>query len=393
MGRSNNLIIQGNPDELSIEDAIATDIDFQEGFVYSIPDVHIKAKEFTKFIEKLSENDTFTKYEYNRTKNDIYVKYKSTKCRIYVRGNSLDYFMSVYSTSEEYSNYVWKVYSEFIAKEDKVEMFIETYFNNNNQVDHSTKYMKEEDLEYIDDCYYPYIDTKIMFEQFFTGYENILLVVGEPGLGKSKLSSLMLKFAFENPDVLPYDKLKDNPGLDKQFISVGYIKSTDILANDKLWRNLETNQHDFIIMDDLDYMLTKRDSEVTSSDDKTKNDFLNQFLSFTDGVEKNKTKFIITTNQKYSDIDSALLRKGRLFDILELRKLNKDEAMVVWKNNELPEDEFHKTFESDTVISAELGSVINKRLNTRIESSNVPYLKEDGISKVQKASKIKKIGL
>ena len=232
-----------------------------------------------------------------------------------------------------------------------------------------------------------------MFDQFFTGVENILLLVGEPGLGKSKMSTLALKHAFHNPDKLPYDKLKDNPALDNQFISVVYVKSTDVLVNDRFWRELSKLQADICIIDDLDYMLTKRDAEVTSADDQKKNDFLNQFLSFTDGVEKYKTKFIITTNQKYDDIDSALLRKGRLFDILELRKLDKHEALDIWLDNDLPKEEFEKVFHAHEVLPAELGSEINKRLNTRIETATATYLKEDGISKVIKATRVKKIGV
>jgi SpoVK/Ycf46/Vps4 family AAA+-type ATPase len=207
------------------------------------------------------------------------------------------------------------------------------------------------------------------------------------------MSTLALKHAFKNPDKLPYDKLKDNPALDNQFITVVYVKSTDVLVNDKFWRELEKHEADFCIIDDLDYMLTKRDSEVTNAEDQKKNDFLNQFLSFTDGVEKHKTKFIITTNQKYDDIDSALLRKGRLFDILELRQLDHKEALNIWLDNELSETDFNELFTAHEVLPAELGSEIAKRLNTRISTATDSYLKEDGISKVLKAGRAKKIGI
>jgi SpoVK/Ycf46/Vps4 family AAA+-type ATPase len=156
---------------------------------------------------------------------------------------------------------------------------------------------------------------------------------------------------------------------------------------------LEADTYDFVILDDLDYMLTKRDSEVTSSDDAKKNNFLNQFLSFTDGIKKNNTKFIITTNQSFEDIDSALLRKGRMFDILELRRLDKNEALEIWKENELEESEFNSIFTQHEILSADLGSEINKRLNKRIENTLSPYLKEEGISKMTKAGRTKKIGL
>ena len=143
-------------------------------------------------------------------------------------------------------------------------------------------------------------------------------------------------------------------------------------------------------LDDLDYMLTKRDSEVMTNDDAKKNAFLNQLLSFTDGVQKNKTKFIITTNQHFEDVDTALLRKGRLFDILEFRKLKNDEALTIWLSEDLKEEEFRKIF-SDDVSQADLGSEIAKRKNKRIKNTISSYLKEKDISKIQRKSKRMKL--
>jgi SpoVK/Ycf46/Vps4 family AAA+-type ATPase len=185
----------------------------------------------------------------------------------------------------------------------------------------------------------------------------------------------------------------NNSALDNQFINIVFVKSTDVLVLDNFWRSLEQFQADIVIIDDLDYMLTKRDSEVMSADDAKKNLFLNQFLTFTDGVEKYKTKFIITTNQRFDEIDSAILRKGRLFDILELRKLDKAEAQAIWNENNLNEDDFNNTFKTPEILQAELGSEINKRKNKRIQTAQLSYLKEEGISKVERATKPKKVGM
>jgi hypothetical protein len=240
--------------------------------------------------------------------------------------------------------------------------------------------------------YYPYIDTNIMFEQFLTLQENILIMTGVAGLGKSKLSTAILKFAAEHDDILPYDKLKSHPDLEIQYVNVAYIKSTDVLADDNFWRVLSAREYDFVILDDLDYMLTKRSAEVQSHDDQIRNKFLNEFLSFTDGIEKTKTKFIITTNQSTSDVDLALLRKGRLFDILELRELKIKEAYCIWEKAGLKESDFHAVYEGkDTVLPADLGSEITKHLNPGKKSLK-GYLKEDGISKMSKSKKSKKIG-
>jgi hypothetical protein len=389
-----HLQISHNNEDISIEEAVHSYNDIEEGFIFTIQDIVLKAAEYAGFIADIKkEFKGIKEYDYSRNKNQFFMKFMSDDFRMYVRGNSLDLFAMVYCKSEDINKKIWDLFNKHAHEENTIDVFMHSYFMNGGQLDDSSKRMNQDELNYLSDKYYPYIDTGIMFDQFFTGAENILLLVGEPGLGKSKMSTLALKHALAYPDNLPYDKLESNPALENQYINAVYVKSTDVLANDKFWRVMEKIQADFCIIDDLDYMLTKRDSEVVSGDDQVKNAFLNQFLSFTDGVEKHRTKFIITTNQKYTDIDTALLRKGRLFDILELRHLYKEEAMEIWSDNDLDMDDFHKIFTSNEVLPADLGSEINKRLNTRIETATESYLKEDGISKVEKAGRQRKIGL
>jgi hypothetical protein len=391
----NQISLNINPaaDNLSHDGALITYRDMDDGFVYSLEDIRFKASEFKSFIDELSTHlGELTKYDYSSGKNAVNVRYKNSQVRIYVRGNSIDLYMSAYSTSEYASEIIWKTYSKYIVRENDIDVFVTSYYMNGNQLDNNYKQMKVEDLRYLSKDYYPYIDTDMMFDQFFTGSENIFLIVGEPGLGKSKMSTLAIRHAYNNPDKLPYDKMADNPGLEEQFINIVYVKSVDVLVNDQFWRKLEAEQADIVVIDDLDYMLTRRDGEVQSADDIRKNIFLNQFLSFTDGVEKSRTKFIITTNQAFDEIDSALLRKGRLFDIIELRRLHRAEALVIWEQNGLPESEFSKVFTTQEILPANLGSEISKRLNKRIKKSTESYLREDGISKIQRAGRTKRVG-
>lgn len=387
------LVVTHNWEELSIDEAVMAQIDIKEGYIHSLTDITIKTSQYKDFLKDLKKICDITEYDYARNKNALYYKLQGDKIKGYIRGNSVDLFCGFYAVDEKTCNDIWKIYLKYNEDENDVDLFMHSYFMNGGQLDHSSAQMDPDELAYISEKYYPYIDTQIMFDQFFTGAENILLLVGEPGLGKSKMSTMALKHAYNNPDKLPYDKLEINPALENQFVSIVYVKSTDVLVNDKFWRDMSKIQADICIIDDLDYMLTKRDSEVMSIDDAKKNDFLNQFLSFTDGVEKTKTKFIITTNQKYNDIDAALLRKGRLFDILELRPLDQHEAIEIWKDNGLTDTEFHQIFHTHEILPADLGSEINKRLNKRIEAPTASYLKEDGISKVEKAARVKKIGL
>jgi hypothetical protein len=81
-----------------------------------------------------------------------------------------------------------------------------------------------------------------------------------------------------------------------------------------------------------------------------------------------------------------------LFDIIELRRLHRAEALVIWEQNGLPESEFSKVFTTQEILPANLGSEISKRLNKRIEKSTESYLREDGISKIQRAGRKKRVG-
>jgi len=388
-----NLVISHSREDISPQDAVSIQRDVEEGYTFPISDLSFTSNEYEAFKKELNANyKDIEVFDFSRNKNTVFTKTVCSDFVMYTHGNSMDVFTSIYTKSDSICSDVWNIYIKHSVIENKIDMFFHSYFMTGPHLDENMKQIKVEELNYISEDYYPYINTNIMFDQFFTGAENILLLVGQPGLGKSKMSTLALKHAFSNPDILPYDKKKDNPTLENQFISVAYVKSTDVLVNDNFWRSLESSAIDFCIIDDLDYMLTKRDAEVNSVDDKDKNVFLNQFLSFTDGVEQHKTKFIITTNQSYEDIDTALLRKGRLFDIIEFRELKRDEALVIWKSNNLREDDFNELF-GEKVLPAELGSEINKRLNDRIQTATESYLREEGISKIEKASRSKKIGV
>jgi DNA replication protein DnaC len=387
------LNVTHNFEDFTIEDAIIAHRDIQDGFIFPLLELSFKSKKYEAFLTDLGNFCELETFDYSKTKNNISRRITSENIRMYVHGNSLDMYGGIYCKTEEICRDIWNIYLRHVDKRDSVDLYMHSYFMNNGNLGNDSKTVDHTDFDYISDLYYPYINTDVMFDQFFTGAENILLIVGEPGLGKSKCATLALKHAINNSENLPYDKIVENPALDSQYITTVYVKSTDVLINDKFWRALASHKADFCIIDDLDYMLTKRDSEVHSQDDQKKNDFLNQFLSFTDGVEKHNTKFIITTNQTYNDIDSALLRKGRLFDILELRALTQGEAFDIWASNDLESADFYNTFATDSVLPADLGSEISKRKNVRITTSCESYLKETGISKVVKANRVKKISL
>ncbi len=381
-------------EDMELDEALSIKNDIDLGYIFHLPETMIlKEKDANKFLKEIEKIGKYKKFNYSSDKNKIYWKLISEKYKFYVLGNTKELKFTLYAINENIANDIWRMYVQYLEEDTNIKIFAENYYIANDRLGSNNKQLNHEDLDYISDLYYPYIQTSTMFDQFFTGAENILLCVGQPGVGKTKLGTLALKYAAKNTDKIPYDKFLQGIGVNFQYINVVFVKGAEVLARDDFWQAMEDDPPDFVIIDDLDYMLTKRSADVQSSDDQIKNKFLNQFLSYTDGVEKYKTKFIITTNQKYDEIDTALLRKGRLFDILELRELTQEEALLIWQENKLDNIVFFKIFQDDCVLSAELGSEISKRLNKRITNACESYLKENNISKLHQAKRSKTISI
>jgi hypothetical protein len=374
-----------------IDGAVEIQKNINDGLNHIQLDLSLPSDSINKLLLEIKDYDNFVEYNYSKNKHNIDLKYMGNNNIIIFRGGSKDVFVDIYSNTEYNLNRIYKEYVKLSnVGVSEIECFFDSYYIKGNQLDVSTQVKKFKDYETLDETYYPYINLDIFFEQFALGNENILILTGEPGLGKSKFASTILKYAFMNPDKLPYDKMEISDNLDNQYINVAYVKSTEILSMDAFWRKMENLTPDFVLIDDLDYMLTKRDAEVMTHEDTVKNNFLNQFLSFTDGITKNKTKFIITTNQEYANLDSAILRKGRIFDIIELRKLHNYEAKNIWLKNNLDTETFISIFGHTDVLPANLGSEIAKRTNKKIEQDKF-YLKESGISMLHKNKR--KLGL
>ena len=372
----------------SLEEILEFENNQTNGFKYIKPENYMKTANFQPMIDEIKGQYSLEEYNYSKSAYNTEKKFYSDSVIITSSGNSRDSAFNIYCKSEFDLNKIFKIYLKHIDTEEETEVkcFFESFFIKGNGIDKTTKVLTLKDVKDTSASYYPFMNTKQMFEEFCTGKENILILTGPAGHGKTQLSNLLFKHLFQEPENIPYDKIEAIPELDEQFFNVAYVKSTDILAMDEFWRTLQKELPDFVILDDLDYMLTKRESEVMTNDDAKKNAFLNQLLSYTDGVQKNKTKFIITTNQHFDDVDSALLRKGRLFDILEFRILHNDEALKIWLEAELKEEDFHSHFQGD-VLQSDLGSEISKRNNKRIKSTKTSYLYEPEISKVKRKTK------
>lgn len=164
----------------------------------------------------------------------------------------------------------------------------------------------------MDDSYYPFLEGGVdaYLERYHTSKNAILLLTGEPGTGKTSFIRYYLS-AYNLDSIVTYDE--------------------QVMQRDDFYINFLTNQkRHVLIVEDADLLLAARDDG--------ENKIMSKFLNVSDGLVKalNK-KIIFSTNiTQLSKIDSAITRPGRCFDVVEFRKLTKNEANAICEKEDLP---------------------------------------------------------
>jgi SpoVK/Ycf46/Vps4 family AAA+-type ATPase len=103
-------------------------------------------------------------------------------------------------------------------------------------------------------------------------------------------------------------------------------------------------------------MIVVEDADLLLSPRSTGNMSMAQLLNETDGISSNHDrKVVFTTNlSRRSDIDEALMRTGRCYDVIEFRLLTPEEAIAARKAHGLPD------FEETPVKDMSLADALRK---------------------------------
>lgn len=155
--------------------------------------------------------------------------------------------------------------------------------------------------------FYPFIEEGVSkyMRAYMKSKSSVLVMIGCPGTGKT---SLIRDFIFKN-------NLKTNMTFDES-----------VIASDNFFVDFITDKRaDLLVMEDADALIGGRDEE--------NNRQMAKFLNITDGlVSHQDKKMIFTTNLSSVDrIDSALLRPGRCYGVLNFKKLSVNEVNNVRK--------------------------------------------------------------
>ena len=167
------------------------------------------------------------------------------------------------------------------------------------------------------DVVYPFLDEspQELWEGFSKSRSNVVLLIGEPGLGKSTFLHHVLAvrgwdqkniFIADRTDVLMHPGLSD------------YIRSLP--------------RGSVVITEDSDQIVMSRQEG---------NPHMAALLNATAGIIPTDTKIMISTNLKsLNKVDEGILRPGRLYRLLEFKRLTQEQAHRVRQQLELPEVQF-----------------------------------------------------
>ena len=254
-------------------------------------------------------------------------------------GRRSDYLIVINGSHE-------KIYA-YCRDAKALDQFIEDFQGAINTYDESTPhahYYTEQNYNYIDidpnkfgriiDSLYPNIDIDVLLKDYQMSDESILFLYGPPGVGKTTF----LKYMMQKSGMR----------------SFAYIKDEAVMKNSEVWSRLSANEYDAVIFDDLDFAMEKRSGQHADGG----SNFVSNLLSYSDGLFNQDAKIVITTNQKASELDNALLRPGRCFDVLHLDPLSRDQALKCWiEDLQMSDELFAELFgESEQVTQAELMS-------------------------------------
>lgn len=187
---------------------------------------------------------------------------------------------------------------------------------------------------------YPWIDSSYeslsdYFGEYLESDASVLILIGPPGTGKTTFIKNLIQQSGGDAKVT-YDPR--------------------VMSQDSFFAGFISDNTNVLVMEDADEFLASREEGNT---------MMHKFLNVADGlISAAGKKMVFSTNlPNISDIDSALLRPGRCFDIIQFRALSRAEAKKVLEevgsDRELPDGDQHTL--AEIFSSQPSGKTFNRR--------------------------------
>jgi DNA replication protein DnaC len=284
-----------------------------------------------------------------------------------IMDSTIDIYTTDNITVKKYEEELKKYYNKY-QKIDKA-IFIKYYYiSDNGEETYVFKDMMK-DVVYPES--YPFIENLDTYiEAFLKSDEPLLFLYGQAGTGKSRLIRYIMK------------KIMDKYGgisSEENSVEVLYTSDEEVLTRTNIFIDyINSNNKSLLVLEDMDCTFISRNKD-------NNNLIMNKFLSTSDGIIQTipQKKMIFSSNIKsLSDIDEALIRQGRCFDVIEFRTLTKNEATVLLKKM-IPDI-------TDKVLNDHFGNENNFTIahiyqimkKIKYPSINVPRYKKTTLNKV-----------
>lgn len=221
------------------------------------------------------------------------------------------------------------------SKFESIRCTIEWYYTSDGE---SVTIKVANDLLPCDEMY-PWMKVPLTtyYHNFMNSNSSILLLLGPPGTGKTSWIKGLL-YETKNNGIVTYDP--------------------EILKRDYVFANFISGEANVMVIEDADVFLKSREGHG--------NDLMHKFLNIGSGlISSAKKKIIFSTNlSNIRDVDEALVRPGRCYDVMEFRNLTLDEAKILAAAKNI---DFNPDLCNNELSVAE---VFNQKTNQEIKKFN-----------------------
>lgn len=265
---------------------------------------------------------------------DLSYLFQKTDLFIKVEQRTTSLKLTIYGSESQ----VNRMRETFTKKFEEVECYLQWMYSSHGD---SVEIPIRNDKFPFDEMY-PWLDGESLvdyYDRFMRSDASILVLLGPPGTGKTSMIRGLLQHTKQSA-IVTYD--------------------TNILEKDYVFAEWIDSSTNIMVIEDADNFLQPRSDG---------NDMMHKFLNVGDGLVSTKSKkLIFSTNlPSIRDIDPALVRPGRCFDVVTFKLMTQDQAKQVAKKvnvelNEVKEswsiaDIFHKQSAASVTPKSKFGFV------------------------------------